>query len=109
MNHTNGSTTYTVAAKRDTYFGSIAMDGTNGQLSALTAYGQSRKFGVWNAYNRKPIVLLVGDATASWAYTTATIRQSRADATNTGAVFMGLPEETVTVDFSPIIHVTSGS
>src|SRR3989304_10545818 len=81
MTARNGSTTYSVSANRATYVGSIHMDGTNGQLSCLTAFGQSRKFGVWNAYNRKPIVLLVGDSTASWAYTTATIRQSRADAT----------------------------
>ena len=112
MTARNGSTTYSVSANRATYVGSIHMDGTNGQLSCLTAFGQSRKFGVWNAYNRRPIVLLVGDSTASWAYTTATIRQSNAagvGAVNTGAVFMGLPEETVTVDFAQIISVTSGS
>jgi hypothetical protein len=48
----NGATTYSVAANEGTYVGSLFMDGTNGQITCHTAYGQSRKWGIWNAYNR---------------------------------------------------------
>lgn len=89
----NGATTYSVAANQGTYVGSIYIDGTAGQISCLSAYGQSRKWGIWNAYNRVPILLKAGDATASWAYLTNTIRAARADATNSITVFQGLAEE----------------
>jgi hypothetical protein len=95
----NGGTTYTVDANKGTYVGSMYMDGTNGQVSCHVTYGQSRKWAIWNAYNRKPIILLMGDTTASWNYTTNTIRQSRATAGNTVAVFTGLPEESVKIEF----------
>lgn len=93
MTGRNGSTTYTVAANLGTYVGSIFVDGTAGQVTCHRAYGQSRKWGVWNAYNRQRIALQLGDATGSWVYSTNTIRQSRADATNVATVFAGLPEE----------------
>jgi hypothetical protein len=95
----NGGTTYTVGVSRGTYVGSIFMDGTNGQISCLTAYGQSRKWSIWNAYNRKKIFLQVGDSTAAWTYGSATVRQSNGAAGNTGTVFCGLPEERATARF----------
>lgn len=95
MTARNGASTYTVAANAGTYLGSIYIDGTNGQVSHLHLYGQSRKAGVWNAYNRKPIILQMGDATATWNYTSATIRQANGAAGNTIAAFCGLPEEFV--------------
>jgi hypothetical protein len=76
-----------VAGNYATYLGSIFMDGTNGQISCHNTYGQSRKWGVWNAYNRDPITLLMGDSTASWTYSTATIRQSNAAAGNALTTF----------------------
>jgi hypothetical protein len=42
---------------------------------------------VANLYNRVPRALFKIDSTVSWAYTTATIRQARADATNQVEVF----------------------
>lgn len=107
MTARNGSDTYTVEAKKGTYVGSISMDGTNGQVSCLTAYGQSRKWGIWNAYNRRRILLQVGDSTASWTYSSATIRQSNGAAGNTGAVFCGLPEERAIARFSQNISTNT--
>lgn len=95
----NGATTYTVGAGLGTYVGSLIMDGTNGQITCHASWGQSRKFGVWNAYNRQRIILEAGDSTASWNYTTNTIRQSRADSGNTLQVFAGLPEEWFDLSF----------
>ncbi len=110
MTARNGATTYTVDAKEGTYVGSIFMDGTNGQNSCLTAYGASRKWGVWNAYNRKPICLQVGDTTASWTYAGTTVRPSNNLTTNSATVFAGLPEERVFVDFlQNISSNTAGS
>jgi len=48
----NSSTTYSVGANLATYVGSILIDGSAGQVTCHTSYGQSRKWSVWNAYNR---------------------------------------------------------
>ena len=103
----NGSTTYTVAATKATYVGSIFMDGTNGQISCLIAYGQSRKFGIWNAYNRAPIILKAGDSTASWTYGTATYRASNGSAANSLTVFQGIAEETLDLRFNQTTEAIS--
>lgn len=89
----NGATTGTILANQGTYVGSVYMDGTNGQVSCHTAYGQSRKWGLWNAYNRKRIVLKAGDATASWAYSNAAFRAANNSSANSLTVFCGLEEE----------------
>lgn len=105
----NGSSTYSVDANKATYLGSIFMDGTNGQISCSIGIGQSRKWGVWNAYNRMPITLLVNDSTATWAYGTATIRPSNNNTANSATVFMGLVEEEIRVNFDQTASVsTSG-
>lgn len=99
MTARNGATTYTVAASQGTYVGSMYMDGTNGQLSCLLSYGQSRKWGLWNAYNRVPIIMKAGDPTATWNYAIGTFRQSNASAGNTIAEFTGLAEEIIRCQF----------
>lgn len=95
----NGATTYSVAANRATYLGSILIDGTAGQVSCLTAFGQSRIWGVWNAYNRKAIVMQAGDATASWTYSFSSFRASNNAAANKLTTFCGLAEEAISVEF----------
>ena len=99
MTGRNSSTTYSISANRATYLGTIFIDGSNGQVTCHTAYGQSRKWGVWNAYNRVPILLKAGDSTASWTYATNTWQSSNAAAANTLAVLTGLPEEIITCRF----------
>ena len=44
MTGRNGSTTYTIAANRGTYLGSIFIDGTAGQCTCHVSFGQSRKW-----------------------------------------------------------------
>lgn len=102
MTARNGATTYAVDANKGTYVGSLFMDGTNGQISCHLAFGQSRKWGVWNAYNRMPIIMQGGDATSAWSYLTSAWRNSRNDANNTIAVFTGLAEEIFEIEFSQI-------
>lgn len=95
----NGSSTFSVTAHQGTYVGSLYIDGTAGQVSCLLATGQSRKWGVWNAYNRIDTSLNAQDPTANWTTAPTTWRQSRADATNSVTVFQGLPFERVNVEF----------
>jgi hypothetical protein len=97
----NGASTYAnIPAAQATYLGSIAVDAVAGQVTCHRTYGQSRKFGVWNAYNRVPLALKCGDPTASWSYVTSTWRQSNGAAGNSLQVFMGLAEEYITANFS---------
>jgi hypothetical protein len=107
MTARNSSSTYSVGALRATYLGSILIDGVAGQVTCHVAYGQSRKWGVWNAYNRKPIILKGGDGTANWNYNTATIRQANGAAGNKVTMLCGLPDERPNIDF--IQRVTSGA
>lgn len=95
----NGGTTYTVAANEGTYVGSLFMDGSAGQVSCLITYGTSRKWAVWNAYNRRPIVLKAGPATANWTPAAAAsgILAANNTAANSLTTFSGLPEEVITL------------
>jgi hypothetical protein len=45
---------------RQTFLGSMSLDAA-GKLNAHFSYGQSRRFDVWNNYNRRPIILKAGD------------------------------------------------
>jgi hypothetical protein len=89
----NGLSSFTISANRCTYVGSLSIDGTAGQVTAHRTYGQSRKFGVWNAYNRQAIYLKAGDSTASWSVATS-VRPFNGNTANSLTVFSGLPEET---------------
>lgn len=102
----NGATTGTILANKGTYVGSIFMDGSAGQITCHTSWGQSRKWGVWNAYNRVPVELQAGDATGSWTYATATVRASNNASANSLTVFSGLPEEEAFLQFMQSVLLT---
>lgn len=72
----SGNTTITVPAGQGMYLGSIYVDSSAGQVTCHRSYGQNRKWGIWNAYNRAPVYLKAGDSTATWSYNTNTIRAS---------------------------------
>lgn len=96
----NGASTYAgIAAGQATYLGSISVDAVAGQTTCHRTYGQSRKFGVWNAYNRVPIILKGGDSTASWTYATNTWRPSNNATGNSIQTFCGLAEEQIDAKF----------
>jgi len=101
----NGVTPYTVSAGQATYVGSILIDSTAGQVTCYRGLGQQRKWGVWNAYNRKNIFLRGTDPTASWAYLTAVWRQSNGDVNNYLSMFVGLPEEPINLMVTQRISV----
>lgn len=108
MTTRNGATTYTVNANRATYVGSIFMDGSNGEVTCHRAFGQSRKWGIWNAYNRRPLYLKAGDSTSSWSYNTTTIRASNNASANSLTVFSGLAEEIYDIFFEQNISPIDG-
>lgn len=91
MTARNGASTYSVSAKCAIYLGTIIIDGTQGQCTCHVTYGQSRNWGVWNAFNRKPIILKAGDSTANWQYTTSAYRASNNASANSIRVLHGLP------------------
>jgi len=95
----NGSTTYTIGANLATFLGTMLIDGTAGQCTCHVAWGQSRRWSLWNAFNRVPIIVKAGDSTASWAYASATLRASNNAAANGLSIVTGLPEEAIELDF----------
>ena len=99
----NGLSSYSIPANQCTYVGSLAIDATAGQVSAYRTVGQSRKWGIWNAYNRQAIQLGAQDPTASWASAPTTWRESRGQTTNFAQVFSGLPEEIIDVEFNQTV------
>lgn len=95
----NGVNTFTIPTSTATYVGSMFVDTAAGQVSCHTSYGQSRKWGIWNTYNRVPILLRAGDGTASWTYATNTWRASNNASANVVTVFSGLSEEIAALTF----------
>lgn len=107
MTGRNGSSTYTIGANSGIYLGSMSMDGTNGQVSCHMSYGQSRKWGIWNAFNQTPIILKAGDPAASWVYSTTTIRPANNSTANSISVFTGLQEQRFQIDFAQTVRVAT--
>ncbi len=105
----NSSTTYSVGVNAATYVGSIFIDGTAGQITSHVGFGQSRKWGVWNAYNRMPINLIAGDAGGSWNYNSTTRRASNGNSANSLTVFTGLAEEISDLRFSQYVYPAQGA
>lgn len=107
MTGRNGSSTYNVGANSGTYVGSIFIDGSAGQVTCHVTWGQSRKWGVWNAYNRAPVYLKAGDSTASWISNNASaVHAANANSANSITVFAGLAEETVEFEAGSRISAT---
>jgi hypothetical protein len=102
---TNGANSYTIPVNQCTYVGSILIDSVAGQISCYRSYGQARKWGVWNAYNRLPIILKVGDNTANWTYATNTWRVSNGNALNFLYTFTGLAEDTQDLAFDQLVNL----
>lgn len=100
----NGANTYTVGANLATYLGSILIDGSAGQVSCLQSYGQSRVWGVWNAYNREPIVMQGGDPTSSWTHAGGAITASNGNTANALKILTGLAEEAILITGSQRIN-----
>lgn len=95
----SGNTTITVPANQGVYLGSIFIDSVAGQVTCHRSYGQSRKWGIWNAYNRQPVYLKAGDSTATWGVTTASWQAANANSANSFTTFQGLQEEILDINY----------
>lgn len=109
MTLNNSSTTYTVPANQATYLGSVYINAVAGQYNCLLSYGQSRAWGLWNANNRRPIIMQAGDPTGSWIYNTNTIRPSNNSAANSITTFTGLAEEPITAQLFQFVLGTASA
>ena len=91
------------------YLGSLFIDATPGQVTCHRGYGQSRKWGIWNAYNRTPLYLKAGDPDSSWTGNfSGNYRPSNNNAANSLSFFAGLQEEMGEFVFSQSINWVSG-
>lgn len=88
----NSSNTYTIPANQATYLGSLYMDTAAGQISCYVTWGNTRKWAVWNAYNRQPIQIKGGQS-GSWSYSVNSWRQANNNTLSSVVLFSGLAEE----------------
>lgn len=110
MTGRNGASTFSVGDKQAVYLGTVFIDSVAGQVSCHRSYGQLRKWGVWNYWNRQKLYLKGGDGTASWNYGTNVIRESNADGNNKLTTLAGLREEVIDVEFNQNLnYVSAGS
>lgn len=78
----SNSTTFNVAANEAFYLGTFRT-GSAGQISfTYGAEGTAGTFNLWNCYNQILANSTSSDGTASWTYSSATIRQSNNSSTN---------------------------
>ena len=105
----NGASTYAnIPIGQATFLGSLAVDAIAGQTTCHVSYGQSRKWGVWNAYNRLNIALQAGDSAASWTENAGAWRSSNNTAANSLKTFTGLAEEVLALNFIQSINAANG-
>jgi hypothetical protein len=102
----NGDGSQFIAPLEGAYLGSLFFDGSNGQASCHVSHSQNRKWGVWNAYNRRRIILLAGDSTTSWTYGVATVRASNGSSSNKATAFTGLDDERTNIVFRQMLQVS---
>jgi hypothetical protein len=109
MTTRNGASTYTVAASRATWLGSILIDGTNGQVTCHVSWGSARRWAVWNAHNQRPIQIFARDSTSSYVYTLGTVRPANGDTNNHVRVFSGLADKRVKLTYQQTRTAGGGS
>lgn len=88
------------AARRGTYVGTIRTNGSSTVdyiMGGSGSGGVAVSLGVWNMYNRNLAVATCIDNGTPYNYTTATIRQARASATNQVSFVVGVPSDAVNV------------
>lgn len=90
------------AALRGTYVGTIRTNGTattDMNFGSAASGGGQAILGVWNAYNRVPVAATVRDSTASWTYSSATVRAANGNSNNSAILIRGLDEDFCDVSY----------
>lgn len=107
----NNTTTFSCAAQRCTYVGTTFL---NAAKTVDMIFGGSGSggvagfFGLWNAYNRNSAVANVIDNGVSYTYSSG-VRQARGSANNQASYVIGIPQDTVFVNYSTRIDTTAVS
>lgn len=92
------------------YLGSILIDGSAGLVTCHVSYGQSRRWGVWNAYNRELICLRAGDPTSAWlGGVTSDFHPSNNNAANTVTLFSGIALDNAEISFQQVVNISTTS
>ena len=99
----NTSITNGPAASRGTYVGTTRSNASS-QLDwifgGLSVGGTAGFFGVWNIYNRRRVVSLVGDLTDTWTYGTVAWRAADGSSTMRHSFVVGLSEDGITSTYA---------
>jgi hypothetical protein len=89
----NASITNGPAAQRGTWVGTTRSNGSSQLNWILAGSNTAGDLAVWNAYNRRRVVTKSSDTTATWSYTSSTVRQARASANNQISFVSGAAED----------------
>lgn len=98
------------AAGRGTYVCTIRSDGSaqiNMDFGSSAANGGMATLGVWNAYNQVLIRASVNDSTATWTYTSTTVRAANASNTNRIQFVSGLAQQSITASYNDQITLAA--
>ena len=97
----NGASNYSAATASALYVGSVFISPTTaGTVNLHRSYGQTRQWGIWNAFNRNEIQLVAGESTASWTVSSSTYESIDGTLANQATVFCGLAEEPINAIFT---------
>lgn len=98
------------AANRGTFIGTVRSNGTatlDMSFGGAAAGGTAGLLNVWNYYNRVNTRCSVIDSTASWSYTSATIRSANNSVGNRCSYVSGLAEETYQARYGVLTTFTA--
>lgn len=100
----NNTTTFTLAAQRGSYLGTMRTGSagqTNYIFGARGAPPTAALFGLWNNYNRVDIATQVQDTTSSWTYNSTTWRAPNGNTNTFRASFViGIQEDAIYASYS---------
>lgn len=105
----NGASSYSIATASGVYLGSVYIGATAGTVNLHRNSGQSRQWGVWNAFNRVPLYLSEVDSTATWNASTTGFSFTNATAVNSITSLAGLQEETVNIEYEQVVSIAANN
>jgi hypothetical protein len=105
----NASITNGPAAQRGTWVGTTRSNSSS-QLNWIRGGSDTAgDLAVWNAYNRRLVSITSADTTATWSYTSATVRQARASANNQISFVSGAAEDDIIADIMTMFNLLSAT
>lgn len=101
------------AAGFGTYVGTVRTDAAGGtvtwNLGGTAAGGTAAVLNVWNNFNRLEVAGMIADSTASWTYTSSTVRAANASNTMRVSWVAGLAEDFLFADYKQVANAASGT